>query len=104
MTQQEQLEARVAEKIRLIIVDVLEIVGDEFAPKQEGGSEERKRLLGLIMQTVDIEKTSRAAITALIQEAVNEGWKQGYKKGWAARKHTTDTNEASEESEVQGEL
>jgi hypothetical protein len=30
---------------------ILDIVGEEFAPKQEGGSPERKRLLGLIGKT-----------------------------------------------------
>lgn len=33
---------------RQLQVDVMEIVGDEFAPKQESGSPERKRLLGLL--------------------------------------------------------
>lgn len=46
------------------IVDVLEEVGDVFAPKKEGGSKERKELLGLIGKIQPYRHRLEAAIAA----------------------------------------
>lgn len=53
--------------------DILHVVGDEFAPKQEGGSPERKRLLGLIGELIPVLDEAKTAIESLIAEAEIKG-------------------------------
>lgn len=43
-------------------VDILELVGDEFAPKQQDGSSERRRLLGLISDTYKLKAQAKQEI------------------------------------------
>lgn len=53
-------------------VDILELVGDEFAPKQEGGSPERKRLLGLIAEIHPLKEAALKACEAEVDKARRE--------------------------------
>lgn len=58
--------------IKKLEVDILEVVGDEFAPKQENGSPERKRLLGLIGKTSPLRIDATQSIRDLIKSAIPE--------------------------------
>src|SRR5687768_1546992 len=57
---------RVKELLGQLSADILHIVGDEFAPKQDGGSPERKRLLGLLSQTVPLTIEAEKKIKKII--------------------------------------
>lgn len=58
------------EILKTFLVDILEIIGDEFAPKQESGSPERQRLLGLIIETVPAQDEALHQLHALIRGEV----------------------------------
>lgn len=59
----------VEEVLSQLEADILQIVGDEFAPKQENGSPERKRLLGLISETYKAKAEAAAKIERMLVEA-----------------------------------
>ena len=69
MTPKPQANKTIDEILKDLVVGFLEAVGNEFAPKQEYGSPERKILLGLIAQTTPLTAESTKAIEALITEA-----------------------------------
>lgn len=71
--------------IKQFLVEVMEVVGDEFAPKQEGGSLERQRLLGLLVHTVPLQIETAQALEFYINNKVkearideNQRWANGY--------------------------
>src|SRR5690348_2475783 len=49
-------------------VDLFELIGDEFAPKQKNGSPERKRLLALIAPAHPIVEKAKQAIIAQLKQ------------------------------------
>ena len=51
-----------------LLIEIVEIVGDEFAPKQANGSPERQRLLGLITELVPLLHKTEAKIEKVINE------------------------------------
>jgi hypothetical protein len=63
-----------------LVIDILALVGDEFAPKQENGSPERQRLLGLLAEIVPMKLEAKKQILELIVEArqVDENTSDGY--------------------------
>lgn len=56
---------------------ILDIVGDEFAPKQESGSPERRRLLGLITQTGPLIFDTEIRIRNLFLDLIEKSRKSG---------------------------
>jgi hypothetical protein len=65
MTEDEKLE----ELLKNFETSILEIVGREFAPKQKGGSPERKRLLGLVADIHPELEEAKLAIKRMLLEA-----------------------------------
>lgn len=58
--------------LRDLHTSFLNIVGDEFAPKKEGGSPERQRLLGLLAETTPLTLEAEAKLSALLTRVENE--------------------------------
>lgn len=52
--------------LREFVTDILDIVGDEFAPKKDGGSPERKKLLGLLRKIVPLQIRKEAELNQTI--------------------------------------
>jgi hypothetical protein len=60
-------------------VGIMGLVGDEFAPKQENGSPERKRLLGLLNKTHFHKTLALQALTTLCSRRERESFEAGQK-------------------------
>ena len=66
-TKSKQSEDELIELLGKMEADIMNVVGDEFAPKQPDGSPERKRLLKLLGETYHIKTETATAILALIE-------------------------------------
>lgn len=60
----------VEEVLKRFEVEIFDVIGDEFAPKQEGGSSERQRLLGLLIKIVPAFEEAKSAILKHEDEAI----------------------------------
>lgn len=65
-------EQRITDIINRLQVDILEVVGDEFAPKKRVSTPERRRLLGLIPDMFPYRQEAEKALEALLVEVERE--------------------------------
>lgn len=71
-TPNQSIDSWLDESLRKFEVALFELVGDEFAPKQENGSPERKRLLGLLLEAQKLRTETAQQIKSKLQETVEE--------------------------------
>lgn len=67
-----ELDRQIDEVLRDLQVEILELVGDEFAPKSEKGSDERQRLLALTVPIYPLLTEAKAQIKQLIAKGAAE--------------------------------
>lgn len=66
------LDSEIQDILSKLQVDILEVVGDNFAPKQESGSPERKKLLGMIGTIHPLKEQAAHSINQLIAQKQSE--------------------------------